>query len=522
MRTSLALVLSAALALAHAGDGAAQEDDGPLNQRSKTSDPAATPANPAAPLMAPDLRELAIRAANLSDEGEDYAEARRLLGNLRADARFETQPANFRYAAVVLAGFVEMQDDQEEAARQLFLQAQQMQQTDPDVWYWLSWVEADLGRHDDAARSLARLFAQAPERMDNIVDAHIWRLVHEPDVSVDARTELLQAIFDSGWKREPLGGAGAFHYELALVRAKQGDVEAMRRIVPGITSPAEIVRMLGDRRFDAVVDPKDPAFDPRAAAKRQVKALQAQVRKAPDRLAVVAELQSALRLLGRFRKVIALAEDVQAAIKAAPDDKPPYVDMDKLPWVQNLHATALDGLGRFDVSLARLEAASRLEENGVPNVSQALNLAHLYASQGRPDDALAAAARAGTDMSPYGQMVKVSAEHRAYLLKGDAAAAAKSLDYLRENRAASQAIYLEALVDASQLDAAAAELVALLASPDDRAETLLDLHEYRDMPAKPGNAVSNANWGKLLARSDVQAAVAKVGRRLQVDLYAPD
>lgn len=519
MRTTLALLVSTVLVLAPTGESAAQEGGTPLNERSKTlSTGQDAPAERTA--VAPDLVDLAKRAATLADAGGDeLPEARRLMGNLRADARFDEQPPDFRVAVLGVAGYIEMSDGQSEAARTLFRQAVAIRDTDPDLWYWLSWVEADLARHDDAARSLATLFQRAPDRIDNIPDEHIWRRVNEPDVSAAARAGLLQAIFDSGWKREALGGVGKLHYELALVRAIEGDAAALRRIVPGVDGPAEIVRMRSDKRFDAAFDHDHPAFEPRAAAERRVTRLQAQVRRAPDRLDIVAELQSALLVAGRFQEMITLAEDVQSAIDASTDGKPPYKDMDPLSWVQNLHAKALEALGRFDESLALLEAASRLQENGVANVSQALNLAQMYASLGRPDDALAAAERAGRDMSGYGRMVQASAQQRAYLLKGDLAAAAKALDYLRENRAISEAIFLSALVDAGDLDAAAAVLVAQLASQDDRAQALFDLQQFNELPALPGEAVATANWKALVARPDVQAAVAKVGRIAKVDLY---
>lgn len=513
MRTSLALLVS--LALATAGHAMAQDDGAQVNERTKTGRPVAS----AAPAPASDLKALAATAARLADAGDDLPEARRLLGNVRADARFDDQPQDFRHAVLVLAGYVEMREDQGESARSLLSAAAQLQDTDPDVWYWLSWVEADLGQHDDAARSLARLFRKWPDLGDNLQDDHLWRLVREADASSDARTELLQAIFDSGWKREALGGISHLHYELALVRARQGDVAALRRIVPTVTWPTDIVRMRSDRRFDGAVDGDNPAFDPEAAAGRLVTALQAQVRRHPGRLDIVVELQTALIVAGRFQEVITLAEDVQSAIAAAPADKPAYTDLDQLPWISNRHATALEGLGRVDESLARLEAASQLEENGVPNVSQALNLAHLYASLDRPDDALAAAARAGADMSDFGHMVKASTQQRAYLLKGDTEAAAKALAYLREHRSVSEPIYLEALVEAGDLDAAAAVVAALLSSQDERAEMLFKLQEFKQLPPLPGYARTEANWKALAARADVQAAVARVGRIVRVPLY---
>lgn len=522
MRTTLALIVF--LSLAHAGPAVAQEADVGLNERTKT--PAADPAPaspPAAPAVDPDLVALARRAAALADAGGDeLPEARRLLGNLRADARFEALPDAFRSTTLSVAGYVEMRDDEPAAARALFLQAAALPDVAADVWYWLSAVELDLALYDDAARSLARLAQGWPDLLDNIDDDHLLRVASQTDASEAARTELLQALFDSDWQREPLGGASHYHYELALIRARQGDVEALRRIVPRVDGAGDIVRMLIDKRFDAAVDRDAAAFDPRAAAERRVKALQVQLRRAPDRLDIVAELQRALMAVGRFQDVITLAEDVQAAIAAAPEGKPPYASLDRLAWVQNLHASALGALGRFEDSATRLAAASRLQEAGGTNVSQALNLAHLYVTLGRADDALAAAAAVGTNISDYGLMAKAAIEHGAHLLKGNAASAEKAMAYLREHRADAEDIYLAALVEAGDIDEAAVTLVARLSSQDERAEALYELQDFRELPPKPGSERYEANWEKLEDHPQVRAAVEDVGRFIDIDLYWAD
>lgn len=142
MRTPLALLVSIALALAHAGDVGAQDEGDGSNPRTKTE----SPGQPAATArLPPDLVDLAKKAAALADAGGDeLPEARRLLGNLRADARFDALPQDFRFRVLGVAGFVEMSDSQPEVALALFRQALELQDDDPDLWYWRSAVELDL------------------------------------------------------------------------------------------------------------------------------------------------------------------------------------------------------------------------------------------------------------------------------------------------------------------------------------------------------------------------------------------
>jgi hypothetical protein len=47
----------------------------------------------------------------------------------------------------------------------------------------------------------------------------------------------------------------------------------------------------------------------------------------------------------------------------------------------------------------------------------------------------------------------------------------------------------------------------------------LKLQDYKSRPKMPGDVAVGAHWEQLLARRDVRAAVAKVGRILTLEVY---
>ncbi|MFY2763179.1 hypothetical protein [Arenimonas sp. MALMAid1274] len=431
--------------------------------------------------------------------------------------------AGQRHIAHRDAGWLAMQLGDYAQASEQFSLSLAIGDTDPDVRYWRSRVALVRGQPDAAADDLASFARKWPQLLDNLDDNHFWYVMNSLDLDRHARsrTGLLQALFDADWKRTALGGASYFWFELALVRINSGDEAGARAAIARITQPAELVKLLADKRFDAIVDPAAPQFDVERAAADAVTDLRLQAILDPQRLGILTAMGNAMMVIGEFEDVVALSDQVRSEIAAADSDNPPYRDMDQLVWMLDLRSNALRRLERTDEALAEMKAASQLDEQGNGNVSQILNLAHFYCSLDRPDDTLATLAALSAGASPYGKMVQASARLCAATQSGDARAAAQALDYIRSHRSDSEAIYLEALVMAGQLEGAAATLIAQLESPRTRANTLASLQDFRGGTELPGDRLSNENWRTLEAREDVQAAVRRVGRILSHDIHAP-
>lgn len=464
-----------------------------------------------------DLLASQLAASVASADGEDQDAADSALSAVIGHPAFRTLPDEQRHQALSVAAFVAIRLDELPRARDLYLAATRVDPADPDDWFRLSLIERELGDHEASAAHLLHLLRAWPELLGNLPEHDISLLVHQMAPASPARLEVLQTLFDASWTRNGLG-ASVLWYELALMRVERGETEEARPAIARITEPMDVVKLRADRRFDAVVDRDDVRFDAARAARKRADELRVMAMLEPERLDVLRELTYAMLTAGDNRDVLAMTDAALAVIPAG-DEASPFQDTDDQVWLMNNRAIALRRLGHIDEALEQMEHASRLTEQGEPNVSQLLNLGQFYCSLGRPDDALKVIAKAG-EMSGYGRMVQASVQHCAARRSGDAASAAHALAYLRRHRQDSEIHFVEALIEAERLDEAAAVLVALLESPHDRADALIAVQKFQSTEPLPGDVAYRARGHGVIARADVQAAVQRVGRAEHHGIHA--
>jgi hypothetical protein len=124
-------------------------------------------------------------------------------------------------------------------------------------------------------------------------------------------------------------------------------------------------------------------------------------------------------------------------------------------------------------------------------------------------------------MSPYGTLQLESVRHAAALELNDTAEATRALTYLREHQANSPGTYQRALARANETKAGARLLVARLKNPKLRTDALADVQEYGEPAVSQRAQQWRANWLTVVARPEVQAAIAKVGRVGHYRLASP-
>jgi hypothetical protein len=113
--------------------------------------------------------------------------------------------------------------------------------------------------------------------------------------------------------------------------------------------------------------------------------------------------------------------------------------------------------------------------------------------------------------------------YRAYLQLANAQEADNVFAYLRQHRDDAEDTWQLAMLDAGDFDGAAALLIARLRDPEKRYEALGEVQEYLPLPRLPKQAEFLKRWEGLVARDDVTAAIAEVGRREKVPMYdVPD
>ncbi len=95
-----------------------------------------------------------------------------------------------------------------------------------------------------------------------------------------------------------------------------------------------------------------------------------------------------------------------------------------------------------------MEAARRLAEYGRPNISQRLNLAHMYVLLGqsrKAQDEVAGIDSGPPSLSSYGMIVLQGVYLRAALQTGDRATSDRVLNYLRQHQADAPAVVIGGL-----------------------------------------------------------------------------
>lgn len=474
---------------------------------------ATTPAVPDGEAM-----QASASAARALLEAGEWSAADRRWTDLLADARFAALPREVRASMLSDAGDAATAVDDHDRARDLLLRSVRIAPGDVDAWWRLALVELRRDEADAAATALARIALTEPGVVDNIDTELIGFVLGEADPDGLPRLDLLQALFDAGWTREGLG-TDHLWVDLGVLLVERGEPDRAARVVDRIDDPSAIVRLRMDKRFDALVDRGAARFDVGAAMQRKLSRLQALSAAHPHWLEARNFVGFALLETGDAAAALEDTDDILAEVAAADPATPPFGDMDELSWVGNTRAIALRRLGRLDEAVAAMREASQLGEAGGENVSQVLNLGSLLCGLGRWDEARATIAGVG-EMSGYGKMVEADIDHCIATGLGDGAAAAAAIDYLRAHREDAEAIYLDALLRAGQLDEAAAIVIRQLQSPRARGAVLLAMQGFREAPPLPARIDQAAAWDALLARADVQAAITEVGRVEQHPIHS--
>ncbi len=338
------------------------------------------------------------------------------------------------------------------------------------------------------------------------------RVVSEAMQRREGDIRLLTALFKARWTVPNAGEPSALWSEFALLLLEGGDVELAREVAQRVTAPEPLVAMHADARFDELTAADSGRFDVAAAVVAEIVRAQEQARSSPDLIAPILLLGHALAASNRCAEALQVVDAAIARAAGPTAEERPYRDAgENLVWLLDLRARHLACLGRWEEAVRQRSQAGILTERGGPNTSQVINLAHLLVTVGRAADGLRALEAVGP-MSEYGRMEETWARLRAHAQLGNAEAVRTALAYLEEHRYVSLDVYLDALVDAGEIEKTAELLIELLADGRARTGILVRLQRYAESPLTPVGVERKARWGSLVVRPDVRAAIARVGR----------
>lgn len=243
----------------------------------------------------------------------------------------------------------------------------------------------------------------------------------------------------------------------------------------------------------------------------QIQAARERIKAHPNQLEAVQRLQDLLIEKGQAAEVLAIS-DAAVAHAERGDGGKAYTDFGtSYNWVLNQRSLAMAQEGHWDDAVREMARAAKRPEEGGLNVSQSINLAGLYTDLDEPDKAAAAIVEPG-EMSPYGRMQLEYVRLQIAIEKGDEPAVTEHMAYLHEHRNDDIATWQRALLRHGDLDAAARLLIERLKNPDWRNQALVEMQHYAHGRQTPVMKAHEQRWNSVVARPDVQAALAEVGR----------
>lgn len=452
------------------------------------------------------------QAALLSAEQGEPARVIDALEPALDPALYETMSSARRYdIARLYAEAAGRVGDWPKAHRGLVLATGGARADDAD-WAFRFVAAIRAGEGPDTYATLLRLERNGQPILANLDDGDMGRLDYLlrrlPDPQ--ARLALGRQMEREGW--QPLHASDDpslfwLHYTEALLVA--GDRERAAAAAGHIVDPMVIMAMHADRRFDGVIAANPSLRDPRAAAEQSLAAAQAYMRGNPRLLAGRIAVARALAVLRRPTEALPLLDDATRALAVSSRTRPPFDDLELLDDIEAWRTSALIGAGRAEEAIgARI---SRAACRCVPWAS--LNVARALLQAGRPREALRWTEDVGAPGDPRLRIDTAQVAACAASELKDAAIAARSIAYLKDNARSAPEALATALVCAERFDEASAILVQQVADPATRLATLSRLQAFAAAEPEQGfGEKMRGRWAHVLAGPALRAQIDQVGR----------
>lgn len=394
-----------------------------------------------------------------------------------------------------------------------------LEHSSDSLWHQRLLLEIQAERLDAAVATIEAMTQGRGAALNTVPDdwmSFIRRKLDADKPAAPLRRRFLKALSDDTYAPDA-GDSRKDSYRVAyaIMLAEAGERDSARSKVVALRSPYWLRQASVDPRLRSFL-PAD--LDLRAATEAMLAADRDEMGRHPDRLDPVLNAAGDLRELGRPQESL----DLLASVAGRIGDPAAFTDRDrKLVWWWDSMGRSNAALGKYDEAIAAFRKGAALQEDGMPNVSQVINLADAQIDFGRAEDALKTLAafddpkRRG---SPYGEMQLRFARGCASFLAGHKAEAAADLAYARAHEKDDPETVSSLLLCMGDMDGAAAVVVRRLDDPEQRVGALLELSDYDNPPvALPPNPVASGRKA-LKERPDVKSAIARAGgiRRFHV------
>lgn len=372
----------------------------------------------------------------------------------------------------------------------------------------------------EAARRLIVVIDNAPERVGAWWEPFLTPVITGASKDKPVYRELLGKLPNVTWTDAT--SARAARNSWALLRADElmadGDLRGAEKALAEADEIDTLLLVAEDRTY-AALWPKYQAagrFEWRVLAERELVARRKISDDTPESLRLALWVQRRLRLLGQYDEAIAFGQKLRARM----GEDGGFADLETFggPSLAELGFALLDA-GRPAEAEGVFKDAMLMGENGDSGVSQRLDWAARLNGLGRHAEALTLMRDLTTDdVSPYGAQW-LAAERACALSKTNPSAAWAYLPQLLINQAEGVEPLAKALLCLDRQDEAAALFIQRLKDPGRKWDALGAARTVKAPPAVgPFQAELLRRRDAMIARPDVQKAIAETGRSLDVPL----
>jgi tetratricopeptide (TPR) repeat protein len=376
-----------------------------------------------------------------------------------------------------------------------------------------------------AAAALSVIVQRFPERL---ADLDADEVVNVASRSNDAA--LLSYLVNGRWRPDSSVELTSLRLQLARIYMNQGQQAlaqetAQALIVNGSGDLGSVVMLFVERTFDPIVSADPETFNFESILQWQLANARQHVAQSPNSLSAVNTLARALLDRDRLEEAMTLLDASLARIDAAGASATAFSDQaEHVNWTHNARANVQSAMNDPEDALESLRQAAETPEQGGDNVSQRLNLASLLVGSGRGAEALVEIDSVDvSNASAYGRTVIHGLAACASYQTNDLNRARSEFEYLQQHAEDSLANLEFAALCIQDANAAAEAFIAQLESPGARRHALLGVQTFiddnHDLPFHHEIRMRSA---AVLARPDVQAALARIGRIQSFPIRRPN
>lgn len=352
---------------------------------------------------------------------------------------------------------------------------------------------------------------------------YVWSMLHALREDRDGHANLAAQFLRLGWpgEAEPASRADDLRMIVLERQVARGESSGAAELAAQVRGLGPVLQLVTGLRFDPFIGDGDRLGRVRAAIDAEDRATAAALAAAPEDTARLVERAVFLRSVGRDRDVLALLMPLMA------DPALVVARGDRGLWLVNEAAYSLIATGEVREGIELMRPLSTMDLAARPElVNTSINFVNMLYETGQAEEALRAAEAlsgalaADSGTTDYGRMIIWDTAACAAVDLGRRPASDAWLQRMTPKANENPQAMIDALLCRGETDAAERVLTDALASERWRDQAVLWLQDWTPAAETPLRHRMRERFAALRARPAVEAAFARVGRRLRLPLPA--